>query len=44
MSPALATLVIVIALALALAEQAWEWIRLGRMARNIKQQQEEEQS
>lgn len=31
----------VLVLVLALTEQAWEWLRLGRMARELKQQEEQ---
>lgn len=41
MIPVIATLAIVLALALALAEQAREWIRLGRMAQAQDRSQKE---
>lgn len=41
MSLLLAAVFIGLAVGLGLAEQAWEWLRLGRMARNFKQQEEQ---
>lgn len=40
MSAPFAIFAIILVLALALAEQAREWARLGRMARELKQQEE----
>lgn len=41
MSAAIVIFIVIVILAIALAEQAWEWARLGRMARDIEQQEEQ---